>query len=201
MAKSIFGLSKRVEFGEEEQDEAKPSNEQNPTKVTEDQDNADPRQGQDPPEVTRKDDRKSETSSTRRRLNVCSHVSYDEPLLDVNTDACGRFSSLRAEAEMSYHDREGAFWGGYNVSTHFRHNHYFHHANATGKEEGKANDPNEDKPNSHSHDHRRIFKQLKRWDQFLNPSKKSDDSPASPPSLPEAPGDPESSEHLSWQDR
>ncbi|KIJ06063.1 hypothetical protein PAXINDRAFT_20724 [Paxillus involutus ATCC 200175] len=102
---------------------------------------------------------------------------------------------------MSYHDREGAFWGGYNVSTHFRHNHYFHHANATGKEEGKANDPNEDKPNSHSHDHRRIFKQLKRWDQFLNPSKKSDNSPASPPSLPEAPGDPESSEHLSRQDR
>ncbi|KIK76829.1 hypothetical protein PAXRUDRAFT_168651 [Paxillus rubicundulus Ve08.2h10] len=164
------------QFGDEEQDEAQASDEQNPTKVAQEQDNAEPGQEQDPPEVTHQHDRKSETSSTRRRLDM---FAVGLPV-------------SRASPEASY-DREGGFWKGFNRAGP---------TDAPSDEKKKADDPNKDKPDPDSQ--HRTFKGLKLLPQSLKRSKKIKDDPVHsvlPPPDPEVAGSKITRPRASWKSR
>ncbi|KAF8837122.1 WD40 repeat-like protein [Paxillus ammoniavirescens] len=151
-----------AEFDEEAHHEAEASNHQNRAKIAQEQGSAGHRHEEDLPEVTSEEDRRSETSSTGRRLDM----------LTVGFSLSG--------AEASYYDREGDFWEGFNHAGP---------SDATENQEAKVEDPNEDKPNSHSQ--RRIFQQLKRLHRSLNPSKTPKDGPRNLSPQLEAPSAPE----------
>ncbi|KAF8833757.1 hypothetical protein BDN67DRAFT_1017215 [Paxillus ammoniavirescens] len=88
----------KAEFDEEVHDETAASNHQNQPKITEEQGSAEHRQEQDPPKMICEEDRRSETSSTQRRLDM----------LAVNFSLSG--------AEVSYYDCKGDFWEGFNCA-------------------------------------------------------------------------------------
>ncbi|KAF8837300.1 hypothetical protein BDN67DRAFT_1013971 [Paxillus ammoniavirescens] len=138
----------------------------------EDQGNAEHRQEQDPPEVMSEEDTRSETSSTRQRLDMLA-VGFS-------------LSGSGAGAEASYYDHEGDFWEGFNRAGP---------SDATWKEEEKAEDPNEDKPDANSQ--RRIFQWLKRLRRSLNPSKTPKDGPRNLSPQQEVPSIPENTDGAS----
>ncbi|KIK78708.1 hypothetical protein PAXRUDRAFT_163243, partial [Paxillus rubicundulus Ve08.2h10] len=177
------------DFNGQGQDKAGQSNKRNQPEVAEEQGDVELGQEQDAPEVTREEVRKSETSSTRRRLDVSCWVQCDELLLDSAQMLAVGFPVSGAGKEVSYYDREGEFWDGHNVGID---SHHSHPAHCSGKGMQPAGDPNEDRLGSNST--RRIFQRLKSIRQSAKPSKDAKDAPANishPPLDLEAPGAPE----------
>ncbi|KAF8837313.1 WD40 repeat-like protein [Paxillus ammoniavirescens] len=139
--------------------------EQNQRKVTEGQDKAERWQEKHlskPPVGNQEDDKKSETSSGRGRLDILA-VAFPVP---------------EARAKASHYDHEGGFWE--------RHNHAGP-ADATGNRRENLDDTTEQQ--SDSQPRRRIFKRWKSLRETL-PFKGPKDSPSSSPRQ-KAPGAPE----------